>query len=73
MRMIVVKDGDEIALMAQMTEPTVFDPAAVYGSVMRVYRIVATKSVDSTFELVPLSKPQLVSDKDTQRVVEKQS
>jgi hypothetical protein len=65
--MVVLKDGDDIAVMAQMNELSAFDPMGEYGSVMRCYRVVAVKNSDPVFELIPLTEPTLVSSRDTER------
>jgi hypothetical protein len=66
---VVVDDGDDIIIMVRTLEPSVFDPIAAYGSVVRMYRVTGMKSIKPVLELTPIMDAALTTAEDARKKI----
>jgi hypothetical protein len=69
---VMLEDGDDLLVMVRIKQPSMWDPAALYGSIMRMYRVTGLKSSESILELTPLGEPGLATKADTFRKEEEE-
>ena len=64
---VILEDGDDLFVMVRTHDATAFDPMGIYGSVMRMYRVLGLKSSKPVLELTPIMDAGLASTRDTER------
>ena len=67
MKTVMLEDGEDLFVMVRTNKPSAWDPAATYGSVTRMYRVIGIKSSTPVLELVPIMDAGIATAHDTDR------
>jgi hypothetical protein len=64
---VMLEDGEDLFVMVRTKRPDAWDPATLYGSVMRMYRVIGIKSSTPMLELIPIMDAGVATAHDTDR------